>query len=376
MKIFITIFLFIVYINCQSQTTNANLFVFSGKLVGADTGFVCLSYTDAEKKWMQDTARLNNGQFQFKGKINGPVLASFSGQRKSRSVDDPNYTEFFLTPGYIEAWVKVNTFKQIQVKGSAVQDEYEILLNKKDSLENAWSPLFKALAQARSSKDTALVNKLYRDDFPIYRALSKSIIRDFIRSYNNSVVSAYLLSVEPDLDLDSMKYYYALLGSTARNSMYGMRVSEAISKEEKVQIGSLAPDFFTTDMNGKSWSLSKLRGKYVLLEFWASWCIPCREEHPYLKEAYKQYANKGFEILAFSLDANEYKEAWLNAIKKDNLNWVQLCDFKVWKGDVVQLYNLFGKGIPANFLISPEGRILAKDLRGKALTKKLEELIR
>lgn len=376
MRSVLVLFLIFAYHQSFTQTVAPDSFVFSGKVIGMDTGLVYLNYTDAEKKWKQDTARLNNGQFQFKGKTNGAVLANFYGPRKSRSVDDPNFTEFFLTPGYIEAWVKVNAFKKMQIKGSAVQDENEVLLMKGDSLRNAFSPMFETLEQARSKKDTALINKLYRDDLPVYRALRKSIIRDFMRQYANSIVSAYLLSVEPDLGLDSMKYFYALLGPTARNSMYGKRVGEAISKEENVQIGSFAPDFSMPDMYGKSRSLSQLKGKYVLVEFWASWCIPCREEHPYLKQAYQRYADRGFEILAISLDASEYKQAWLNAIQKDELKWIQLCDFKVWSSEVVSLYNLVGKGIPANFLISPEGKILARDLRGAALGKIMAEIFR
>lgn len=136
----------------------------------------------------------------------------------------------------------------------------------------------------------------------------------------------------------------------------------------------MAPDFTLPGVNGKIVTLKDYSGQYVLLDFWASWCGPCREEHPYLKQAYTKYHDKAFTIIGISLD--EEKSKWLTAIEKDGLPWTQLCDFKGRYGDVIRLYNLLGKGIPASFLLDPKGEIVAMDLRGDELEKKLAELIK
>jgi thiol-disulfide isomerase/thioredoxin len=118
-------------------------------------------------------------------------------------------------------------------------------------------------------------------------------------------------------------------------------------------------------------SLSSFKGKYFLLDFWASWCGPCRRENPNVVKAYRQYHNKGFDILGVSLD--DSKDDWLKAIKKDGLSWTQVSDLKGWKNEAATLYGI--QGIPMNFLIDKEGKIIAKNLRGQDLEKRLAEVL-
>lgn len=131
-----------------------------------------------------------------------------------------------------------------------------------------------------------------------------------------------------------------------------------------------APDFTKEDMNGHIITLNDFKGKYVLLDFWASWCVPCREENPNLKRAYSMYYNKGFNILGISLDLPSSKDAWLKAIKTDALPWMQLA----LDGEVVKQYNI--QQIPSSYLIDPNGKIIAKDLQGEELEKKLREIMK
>jgi len=157
-----------------------------------------------------------------------------------------------------------------------------------------------------------------------------------------------------------------------KNTTAGKEYKEALEKMKATAIGSIAPDFMQNDTLGNPLKLSSLRGKYVLVDFWAAWCGPCRAENPNIVKAYAKYNKKGFEILGVSLDTEKDKEKWMKAIQKDGLTWPQVSDLKGWSSDVAQLYVI--KAIPQNVLLDPAGKIIAKNLRGEALEKKLAEL--
>ena len=142
-------------------------------------------------------------------------------------------------------------------------------------------------------------------------------------------------------------------------------------KQNTPAIGTMAPDITMPDVNGNNFSLSSLKGKYVLVDFWASWCGPCRGENPNVVAAYNKYKNKNFTILGVSLDKT--KDAWLEAIKKDGLTWTHISDLKFWDSEAVGLYGF--NGIPYNVLLDPTGKIIADNLRGSDLERKLEEVL-
>lgn len=142
--------------------------------------------------------------------------------------------------------------------------------------------------------------------------------------------------------------------------------------EAKSMAGKPAPEITLPDPNGKNISLSSFRGKYVLIDFWASWCAPCRQENPNVVAAFNRFKDKNFTVLGVSLDKD--KASWIEAIKADNLNWPQISDLKYWSSEVVPLYNI--EGIPFNVLIDPEGKIIANNLRGNGLSRKLEEVLK
>jgi len=153
------------------------------------------------------------------------------------------------------------------------------------------------------------------------------------------------------------------------NELYGQVAQQ---EQETLAIGSDAPEITLPDKDGKNTNLSSLRGKYVLIDFWASWCRPCREESPNMVKLYKDFKRKGFEIYGVSLD--EDKEAWLTAIKKDKLEWTQVSDLKGWASEAGKTYNV--EGIPFTVLLDKEGKVVAKGLRGDELRAKLDELLK
>jgi len=164
---------------------------------------------------------------------------------------------------------------------------------------------------------------------------------------------------------------YSGLDPKMKDSYFGKKIKVALETAKTTAIGSAAPDFTLNDVNGKPVSLASFKGKYTLVDFWASWCGPCRQENPNVVKAYNTYKAKGFEILGVSLD--DKKENWEKAIQQDNLGWKHVSDLKGWQSSAAALYDV--KGIPMNFLLDKDGKIIAKNLRGEDLVKKLSEVL-
>lgn len=158
------------------------------------------------------------------------------------------------------------------------------------------------------------------------------------------------------------------------DSLAGVSAAQRKKELSKVPIGSKAQEITQNDVNGKPVSLSSLKGRYVLIDFWASWCAPCRAENPNIVKAYNTYKDKGFTILGVSLDGNTGKAAWLKAIKSDGLEWTQISELNGWKNSAALAYGV--SAIPQNFLVDPNGIIIARDLRGEDLNKKLSEIFK
>ena len=151
-------------------------------------------------------------------------------------------------------------------------------------------------------------------------------------------------------------------------------MAEKIEIAKKLGIGKVAPDFTQNDTLGNPVTLSSLRGKYVLVDFWASWCGPCRRENPNVVKAFQKFKDKGFHIIGVSLDQSNAKDKWIKAIHDDQLTWTQVSDLQFWKNAVAVEYGI--QAIPQNYLLDPEGKIIAKNLSGDDLDKKLEEVMK
>lgn len=197
-------------------------------------------------------------------------------------------------------------------------------------------------------------------------------LKDFIEKHPESFASLVAIQqLPPDQFMDTYVKLDATLLAKYPNSAYAKAFHEGLTSQSKIVIGKQAPEITMNTTDEKPLSLSSLRGKIVLIDFWASWCAPCRAENPNVVKAYNMYKSKGFDVFSVSLDKDLDK--WKRAIEKDNLSWTNhVCDFKDWNSPVVQLYNF--NSIPSNVLIDKEGKIIAKDLRGEDLEKKLSEL--
>lgn len=352
------LFFLIFYLPVSAQNNDVkNKFFLPGKIIGQQDGSIRLSYRDQNGKEIKDTCVLQNGKFYFTGNIDEPTLAMLKGDVKSIADDDPNSTAFYIEPNYMTAIVQYNHFKETKITGSKTQIEFQALQKK--------------------------INVIAETDSSIFEYISQ-VAHEFIVSNPNSYVSVFELAIyQSSWSLDTIKFLYNSLTPAVRKSFYGKEVREKINLIDNNSPGRVANDFTTIDINGDSVSLSSFKGRYVLLDFWASWCIPCRESFPHLIELFRNYQTKGFEIIAISSDHDA--NAWKKAITKDRINiWHNILDLEndMNRGPAGSqlMSKKFGVlSLPTKFLIDRNGIIIGRyggtgGESNSALDKKLKEI--
>jgi peroxiredoxin len=208
-------------------------------------------------------------------------------------------------------------------------------------------------------------------------AQQKDTVKAFIKKHPSSIVSAWAMTrfliFDPE-DALAMRTLYNKLSPALYKTSYGKQIKERLAIGRMLAVGQPAPGFTQNDTSGNPISLKDFKGKYVLVDFWASWCGPCRAENPNVVAAYNKYNGKNFTILSVSLDRPGAKDAWLTAIHKDSLVWTHVSDLKFWDNAVSKLYGV--NSVPANFLIDPAGKIVAKDLHDEKLQSTLEDILK
>lgn len=374
-------------------------FTLKGSISGQKAGQLKIAYATGEDKYIQDSTLIKNGVFEFKGKLEEPVMAYLSGATKSRGMDDPNSASFFLEPGQMSLVLKAGDFKNLKLKGSKTQDEYVALERLKSTINQELKPISlayekanEAYMQARKDKKTeaeleALKEKAsaIRDQFEPFNERQGKIDLEFIKSHPDSYVSAYLLRWRvSSMPLSESKALYASFSDKIKISSYGKAVQEEIKGLEGGSPGSVAGVFTVNDINGQPLSLADFKGKkYVLLDFWASWCVPCRKGNPHLLSLYSKYKDKGLEIIGISDDDSNH-DAWKKAVEKDQIGvWRHvLRGLKQTKtgfdksADITEPYGIHS--LPTKILIDKNGVIVGRYGGGgendEAMDKKLAEV--
>ncbi|WP_207534193.1 TlpA disulfide reductase family protein [Desertivirga arenae] len=355
-------------------------FTLSGKVGNLNSpAKVYLDYM-SEGKSMSDSAILKNGVFTFQGKVTGPsysrIIIAHKGEPKQQVAYGGDLMLFYMGAEKMTLSSK-DSLKYATVKGSKINDEYQAFIKRiggtmQELTANA-NAEFSRLSPEQQ-KDTAFFNVVDRNFRQAIRQRETKMIQ-FAKENPNSFFSVVALSeaAGSKVDLPVFEPIFLALNPTLRNSDAGKEFAVRINAAKITVNGATAPDFTQNDVNDKPVKLSDFRGKYVLIDFWASWCGPCRAENPNLKEAYNKYKDKNFTVLGVSLDQPGKKAAWLAAIEKDGLTWTNVSDLNYWNNQAAKLYGV--RAVPQNFLVDPNGKIVAQNLRGKELFTKLESLL-
>lgn len=359
------------------------------------------SDSDAEKEMseMSEDAGKGDHTVSIKGTIIGgeskPIFLQFVKANsmeplQTSTVDDKGNFQFFFSPEKT-AFYRIGLHDQdgfflivspgedivIKAKSGELFKSYQVAgsvesmnLKKLNRISSKRDSLNIVLQTAQTNRDQALFESAFTEYEQVQAGVDGQV-KAFIDNNPTSFASlAALQSLNPDVDFAYFqKVITNLDGKANGNEIYDL-LKQQVSQLSALAPGTMAPEINLPQPNGDMLSLSSLRGKYVLIDFWASWCGPCRRENPNVKKVYDKYHSKGFEILGVALDKTQ--AAWVTAIEQDQLNWKHVSDLKYWQSSVVPAYQV--QAIPLTFLIDKEGKIIAKNLRGQALEDKLEEI--
>lgn len=282
----------------------------------------------------------------------------------------------FLQKGTMKMVGKESNFNNIQYTGDAYAKDIQKLIDesKTSGLRDKRTKAYTAYEAKSAEKDTIAMASI-RAEMDALQKQQAALDLAWVKAHKNSPAVAYAVftNLRNSMSLSELESLFSTLGPKAKNNHPIKKIENSIRVEKLVGIGQPAIDFTQNDTAGKAVSLKDFRGKYVLIDFWASWCVPCRIENPHVVAAHEQFKNKGFTVLGVSFDNPGAEDKWKAAIKADHLDWTQVSDLNGWNNAAGKQYDI--RSIPSNFLIDPQGIIVAKNLRGDKLEEKLEELL-
>lgn len=351
----------------QTKSSNVQEITINGKVKYPNNGYIVL--TELKDNGFQgiDSVQLKkDNTFTMKRKVSEPgfYMVSFFNQQKVLVILDKSNLEVNADGN--------NPAGNFTLKGSKDVEDLQKITKAQNELQGKVNNLGAKFQQANEKKDDKTREQIQAEYFGLQTNFNNTI-KGLIREIGPTLASWYatnLLNPEEEyVFLDSLSKGFE---KEMPNSKFVKEFKTKLSQYKNVvTVGQAAPEISLNNPEGKPLNLSSLRGKYVLIDFWASWCGPCRQENPNVVRMYNKFKGKNFEIFGVSLDKS--KEKWVEAIQKDQLSWVHVSDLQFWQSAGAQAYGV--QSIPATFLLDPAGKVIAKNLRGKALENKLTEIL-
>ncbi len=367
MRKLIVLFLFVfVFVSCADQKKKSDDSVsIEGEIEGIANGYAKLMSYDSEGLHTKDSVAIAEGKFSLKTEVDAPELYYVEINERTKVVP------VFIEPGAIKITGNINDLANVEIMGSESHQDFVALSKEVEKYDNKLNEVYGAYKQFQQT-DPEKADEIMQQ-FDSLNEAKQQAIKQWVESHTASVVApfAVLRYMIYELDYQQLEEMVQKLDTALNNTRYVIELNKRLDVLSKVKIGEKAPGFTQNDTSGNPVSLDDHLGQVVLLDFWASWCTPCREENPNVVKLYEKYHSKGFEIIGISLDNS--RDRWVKAIHDDKLSWIHVSDVKGWKNEVSQLYGV--NSIPHTVLLDEKGVIIAKRLRGEDLEKKISELL-
>ncbi|PVD51407.1 alkyl hydroperoxide reductase [Terrimonas sp.] len=334
---------------------------------------VYLDYISGNAR-ISDSSKVVDGKYSFKGMLDEPTLGRITAGLSKNNAAEDIATSIYLQPGNISV-TSTGSFTSIAVKGSSAHDDFKKFEDIIQPYSDTMRYYYQVYSEARQTGNTAKMQEIQSKAMKLEAYIKEKVFVPYIKNNPSSPVSFFVLQqyAGNDIDVNKVEPLFATLSPAVQNLSSAKQLKERINIEKRTAIGQIAADFTQNDTLGNPVKLSSLRGKYLLVDFWASWCGPCRQENPNVVNVYNKFKDKGFTVLGVSLDKQNAKDAWLKAIHDDNLTWTHVSDLQFWNNAAARLYGI--ESIPQNFLLDPQGKIIGKNLRGAELLETLEEVL-